>query len=89
MAKQNRYQISRSDNECPEWNISSDVWSGDTWQDAIQQWLKNDRIKATTYQVASETPSEDGRSGITEIQFYPADFFVDVRWYLKATLIAD
>ena len=42
------------------------VGYGNTWQDAIKNWLWD-----TSYKVISETPSEDGRSGIMEIHQTP------------------
>ena len=91
MSEQNRYQIER--------NIKTATgnwvgWLGDvlgetadTWQDAIHKWLDRDVWTVGEYTVISETPSEDGKSGIIEIQFVdpPTSFWEGAK--IKATLI--
>ena len=89
MSKQNRYRIERNYKyKTGGWEGWVEVWSvsGDTWQDAIRKWVDYMGWIAGSYQVVSETPSEDGRSGITETQFEPG-FYVGVKF--KATVIED
>ena len=91
MSEQNRYQISHNyQNEREGWAgwIEYEVLSADNWQDAIHEWL--DLVWGTggVYTVVAENPSEDSRSGITEIQFDPPKrFWLGVK--IKATLIED
>ena len=86
MSEQNRYRLSREYKN--EWWIDDEkyVWMrADSWQNAIHTWLENWGI---SYQLVSETPSEDSKSGIIEIQFDPPrDFLLGVK--IKATLIED
>ena len=67
MSGQNRYRIYRN-YKSHGWDGGE--WTGDTWQDAIRDWLDEYWISAWggPYQVMSETPSEDGRSGSMYIQ---------------------
>ena len=89
MAEQNRYRASLNykRSETDEWSgwRNTNGWDiADTWQDAIQAWL--DYAWSGEYTVVAETPSEDGRSGIIEIQFDPPrDFYAGLK--IKATLI--
>ena len=90
MSEQNRYQISVNykSSFTEEWaGWGQDVvWeTADTWQEAINQWL-DFAWAERSYQVASDTPSAGGKSGIIEIQFDPpAIFYVAAK--VKATLI--
>ena len=87
MSEQNRYQISvNRQYEAEGWEgwIEDDVLSADNWQDAIQGWL--DWVwPAVEYTVVAETPSENSKSGITEIQFAPKIFWAGAK--IQATLI--
>ena len=52
-----------------KWIRDGELWTGDTWQKAIQDWIDEwNYYFDTSYQVISENPSADGRSGIMEIQ---------------------
>ena len=94
MSEQNRYLLVRNlllrnytgEQEWRGWGKS--WWeTADTWQDAIQ----NGRDRAWTgedYTVVAETPLEDGRSGIIEIQFGPPNFTL-LGMKIKALLIED
>ena len=91
MSEQNNYRIAlnHKSRETEEWEgwKNSDYWreTADTWQDAIRECL-DDTAEEEEYTVVAETPSEDGQSGIIEIQFYqPSDFYAGVK--IKATLI--
>ena len=90
MSEQNRYRIAlnRKTRETEEWEgwKNRDYWreTADNWQDAIQEWL-DIFWTAGRYTVISETPSEDGRSGINEIQFDAPYYYVSAK--VKATLI--
>ena len=88
MSEQNRYRMSHEYKD-GGWIDRDDVgvWAGDTWLGATQEWI--DRYwPSEEYTVVSETPSEDGRSGILEIQFdTPPRFWLGVK--IKATLIDD
>ena len=67
MLGQNRYNLSVSYKR--EGWLDDGVWPGDTWQDAIQNWVDDWLdIWAISYQVVSQIPSEDGRSGIMTIK---------------------
>ena len=87
MSAQNSYRIERNYKSEQGWSgwIDND-WTetGDTWQDAIKQWLDT-RWRWLTCQVISETPSAPSRSGIIEIQLGPSGFYVGAK--IKATLI--
>ena len=88
MSEQNRYQISWNEKNKREWTGWSDsdwILPADNWQDAIQKGLDNSWASWPPYKVASETPSEDGRSGIITIQYNPPEFWVEAK--IKATLI--
>ena len=92
MSEQNRYRIesnykSRVTEEWIGWDRGWFWKTADTWQDAIQKWI--DRIcAAEEYTVVAETPSEDSKSGILEIQFDPQHrFWLGAK--AKATLIED
>ena len=92
MSGHNRYQISRrykSERGWAGWGESSDwMETADSWQDAINNRLTAGWGIVVPYQVVSETPAADGRSGITEIQFDPPpSFWVGVK--IKATLIEE
>ena len=74
MSEQNRYRIEynfqRATGVWRGWTEAGRRWEmADTWQNAIHQWVDDmgwwwhDEC-----QVVSETPSEDGRSGIIETQ---------------------
>ena len=84
MSEQNNYRISWTykSSKTEEWRDSH--WlvdMADNWQDAIHTWLENWGVP---YQVVSETPSEDSKSGIIEIQFDPPQRLV-VGAKIKAT----
>ena len=96
MSEQNRFRqsINYKRRETEEWSGWRDSYYGaeyygaetaDTWQDAIQTWL--DRWHP--YKVVAETPSEDGKSGILEIQFDPLESFTLLGLKIKATFIDD
>ena len=92
MSAQNGYKIARnhkSKNGWFGWITNSAVWQGSNWQEAIQNWLDEHWVEDVSggYQVVSETPSEDGRSGIIEMQLDPPGFWVGAK--IKATLIKD
>ena len=90
MSEQNRYRIERNWKKATgEWRVWEKSWveKADTWQDAIQEWIDYDWA-AEEYTVVSETPSEDGKSGIIEIQLVPAGIYL-VGAKLEATLIDD
>ena len=84
MSEQNRYQVSYAyyKDLGPDW-FEDRLRVADTWQDAIYNWLE-ERFSALdySYQVVSETPSEDGRSGIMEITDDP-----QLMGQVKATII--
>ena len=90
MSEQNRYRIDGTyryqDGYTEGWQACG-VWPGDTWQDAIQKlleyWYKNIDV---SYQVVSEKPSEDGRSGIMEIQHVPMSH-LRMKNHFQATLL--
>ena len=95
-AEQNSYQMSCS-YESERWSghwIKSD-WSdwmetADNWQDAAQKGI--DGIapvgsKSGLYQVLSETPSGEGRSGIIDIQFDPPRLWRRAK--VRANIIED
>ena len=90
MSEQNNYRIawnykSRETEEWTRWRDNHWSAAADNWKDAIQEWI-DDAWTAEEYTVVSETPSEDSRSGIIEIQFDPPQpFCVGVK--IKATLI--
>ena len=92
MSEQNRYQITwsyKSEGAWAGWVDSGLMEKGDTWQDAIQTWIDDSWGIMVSYEVVSETPAEDGRSGIIEIQL---DTPLSVKWVgakFKATLIED
>ena len=44
-----------------------DVWEADSWQNAITGWVDHNKPVDEPYQVVSETPSEDGLSGVINI----------------------
>ena len=81
MSEQNLYKIScESKDKSGRSRWDEGKGPGDTWQDAIRDWLWD-----VSYQVVSETPSEDGRSGSMEItQNTPPG-----RLLAKATIISD
>ena len=84
MPGQNRYNISY-DVWDEGWDEDYDVWKGNTWQDAIHNWTDG---WMDSYTVLSETPSEDGRSGLLMIQedkTWRANTFLV--WKVKATVI--
>ena len=90
MSEQNKYRIERNYKNEQGWSgwTPVDTWSGDTWQDAIQHRLDDDNFgMAGTYKSVSETPSEDGRSGIIEILIDPGCY--DIKAKIRATLIKD
>ena len=99
MSEQNRYRLDAhyTTNKGAEsgWVRSYGSKPGDTWQDAIHEWLDRRWPTGTyAYTVISETPSEDGRSGIIETQFDRPDWRVKRKdWWVevkfKATLIDD
>ena len=91
MSEQNRYRKSfnykRSETEEWEGWIDSDwLKPADNWQDAIQDWLAQAWPEGK-YTVVAETPSEDGRSGIIEIQHNPSAIFPGAAEKIQATLI--
>ena len=66
MAEQNRYKISYA-YQVSGWS-SIGVWTGETWQDAINNWIDDWRkVWDVSYQVISEKPEEDGKSGLMDI----------------------
>ena len=90
MGEQNRYLMSgRYDTS--EW-FDVVVWLEETWQDAIHTWLNaywhEGWGKDGGYHVISETPSEDGRSGMIEIKEDPGTNAWKLK-KVKATLIED
>ena len=94
MSEQNRYRISSNykTERGSEWTgwleDGHNGWPGDTWQDATCKKLDDIKWIVGEYQVVSETPAEDGRSGILEIQLLErAALWVEVK--LKATIIED
>ena len=88
MSEQNNYWIAlkHKRREAEEWESwrNSDYWweTADNWQDAIQECLA-DIAPAAEYTVVAETPSEDGKSGIIEIQFGPTNVCAGMK--IKAT----
>ena len=96
MPAQKRYRIDRNykRRETGEWTgwagptaLLFGLWA-DTWQGAIKKWIARDWA-AEEYTVVSETPSEDDKSGIIEIQL---DTPLSVKWVgakFEATLIDD
>ena len=73
MSEQNRYQIEqnfqRRTGEWGGWTKALSWKNEDTWQDTIHQWIDDMLFWwRDQYTVVSEKPSEDGRSGIIEIQ---------------------
>ena len=89
MSAQNRYQIASNykDRGTWEWRGWGKSWleTADTWQDATPKWIDH-FLPGADYTVVSETPSEDSKSGIIEIQFDPPQpFCLGVK--IKATLI--
>ena len=96
MSEQNRYRTtfnykSRETEEWTGWIEYGARVRADTWQDAIQEWLDSGWA-AADYTVVAETPSEDGRSGIIEIQFDTPQYFragAKIGVQFKATLIED
>ena len=95
MSEQNRYQISfnyksSETEEWTGWRGSGWLETADTWQDAIRNMLLDEGYaEVGAYQVVSETPSEDGKSGILEIQFNPPFAVAVAAEKIKATLIED
>ena len=94
MSAQNHYRIDRNYKTSTGWQkwIEDVVGeTADTWQDAIPKWI--DRYWSTEeYTVVAETPSEDSRSGIIEIQFDTPQYFwagVKIGVKFKAILIED
>ena len=92
MSARNRYHISGGREEDTGWSgfmNEGGWWTGDTWQDAIRNMLEQDWEEDWygSYQVVSETPSADGRSGIIELQVEPPGAVVGAKY--KATLIED
>ena len=93
MPEQNSYQMSANYKNEQGWSgwTPVDIWSGDTWQDAIKTWLldigwwRRPWSLGVEYTVVSETPSEDGRSGILVTQFDPTGFNTAAK--IKATII--
>ena len=89
MSEQKRYRIERQYKREAGWSgwIDDDiVLPGGKWQDATQKWLNE--LWYGLYTVVAETPSEDGQSGIIEIQFNQQEGF----WFgtkIKATPIED
>ena len=77
MAEQNHYQISYESPPTEDQCFTVGVRPGDTWQQAIHNWLAEDWYKdagisyqghgISSYEVVSETPSEDGKSGVMAI----------------------
>ena len=91
MSEQNNYQIESHYKKERGW-LSG--WVGnygggtaDTWQEAIQDWLDWAWLW-DKYTVVSETPSEDNKSGIIEIQFDPPQRFL-LGAKIKATFVED
>ena len=85
MSGKNRYQIQCDyQHKTGDWEAleATEPWYWDTWQDAIHNWL------TSSYEVLSETPSEDGRSGIIEIQLDPSVYYYKGA-KVTATLIED
>ena len=94
MSEQNKYQITlnykrRETGEWEGWGESGwFVDTADNWQDAIHGWLSDVVWIDDECQVAAETPAEDGKSGIIEIQCdTPKHFWMEMK--IKATLIDD
>ena len=90
MVAQNRYRIERNYKSEQGWSgsgwIDDDSWeTADTWQEAIQKWVDGN-WGVGTYEMVSETPSEDGRSGTTEMLIKPIELLLAT---IKATLIDD
>ena len=90
MSAQNSYRLDSSYKRPTGWSGwvgGSGLWPGVTWRDAIQKWLDECWIEGS-YKVVSETPSEDHRSGIIEIQVdSEPDFWVGVK--IKSTLLEE
>ena len=93
MSEQNRYRIDRNykSRETEKWTgwWGPTPWraKADTWQGAIKKWIARD-WPAEEYTVVAETPPEDIKSGIIEIQFDPQHrFFLGAK--IKATLVED
>ena len=88
MSEQKSYEISY-EYQPAKWRW--DCWvPGDTWQDAIHNWLerRHKGWEVPLYQVISETPSEDGLSGIMEItEDKKPESFLVVR-NINATIIS-
>ena len=93
MSEQNSYKMWRKspgDPTMPGW-CRVEGQKADTWQDAIRN-----EVEATcgtgalfdSYQIMSETPSDDGRSGIMDVTRYTKSGaqFDD---YFKAVIIED
>ena len=83
MSEQNNYRIALNykRRETEEWSgwVESGWWkTADNWQDAIQECLDDIGVPAE-YTVVAETPSEDGKSGIIEIEFDPTDYWVGLK----------
>ena len=87
MSEQNRYQIECNYKHHGQWEgwLAVGVCPGDTWKDASRIWI--DERLGTHRAGRSETPSEDGRSGIIEIQLYPSGSYMAAK--VKATIIED
>ena len=102
MSTQNRYNISFCTKTYKDWNEydiedwkDSIVCSGDSWQEAIiDKWLEREQ----GFEVRSETPSADSRSGILDIkeewprertERMPSHYVHPyvVFWKIKATII--
>ena len=91
-SEQNLYKISCEHNDKDGWFYEGS-WMADTWQDAIQNWRDEKRkTRGVTFQMLSEAPSEDGRSGIMEVtpdDILPAwDYLVSAQ-QVKATIVED
>ena len=100
MSEQNRYKILCEYKDDSESSVEC-VRSADTWQEAIQRtpsvWVTEGHPE-TFHTVMSSTPSEDGRSGVMELQLDPTavpvesrdtdyEYYPQVAVTCKATLI--
>ena len=91
MSGQNRYRMSHEYKD-EGWIDRDDVgvWTGDTWQDAIHNFVDAmNSVYPESFQSVSETPAEDGKSGIMEIKTDPLPEGGNVLKKVKATLIED
>ena len=71
MSEQKEYEIAFEVKHKEGWRRTA-VRVGDTWQEALHGWLEDAyKARGGPYQILSEKPSDDGRSGIMEISEDP------------------